>query len=157
MISLFIINLLHYFDEIILLEFGGNLLTTTILLNLANMIVIIIFGYRILLALNFFMSIISDYIVRRFEITLEAYRRLALNFIYLFIIALIWIGVLPAIKSLAGIGEVIGNITVMILLAALSFIAYDIVRIFYRSLMGIWNKLVEKILKFFEKILIHHE
>ncbi|MEM3559824.1 MAG: hypothetical protein QW149_00400 [Nitrososphaerota archaeon] len=103
------------------------------------------------------MSIISDYIVRRFEITLEAYRRLALNFIYLFIIALIWIGVLPAIKSLAGIGEVIGNITVMILLAALSFIAYDIVRIFYRSLMGIWNKLVEKILKFFEKILIHHE
>ncbi|MFH7836464.1 MAG: sugar phosphate nucleotidyltransferase, partial [Candidatus Aenigmatarchaeota archaeon] len=98
MISLFIINLLHYFDEIILLEFGGNLLTTTILLNLANMIVIIIFGYRILLALNFFMSIISDYIVRRFEITLEAYRRLALNFIYLFIIALIWIGVLPAIK-----------------------------------------------------------
>ncbi|MEM3130216.1 MAG: sugar phosphate nucleotidyltransferase [Nitrososphaerota archaeon] len=157
MISLFIINLLHYFDEIILLEFGGNLLTTTILLNLANMIVIIIFGYRILLALNFFMSIISDYIVRRFEITLEAYRRLALNFIYLFVIALIWIGVLPAIKSLAGIGEVIGNITVMILLAALSFIAYDIVRIFYRSLMGIWNKLVEKILKFFEKILIHHE
>ncbi|MEM3630298.1 MAG: hypothetical protein QXY18_02650, partial [Nitrososphaerota archaeon] len=85
-----------------MLEFGGNLLTTTILLNLANMIVIIIFGYRILLALNFFMSIISDYIVRRFEITLEAYRRLALNFIYLFIIALIWIGVLPAIKSLAG-------------------------------------------------------
>lgn len=157
MISLFIINLLHYFDEIILLEFGGNLLTTTILLNLANMIVIIIFGYRILLALNFFMSIISDYIVKRFEITLEAYRRLALNFIYLFVIALIWIGVLPAIKSLAGIGEVIGNITVMILLAALSFIAYDIVRIFYRSLMGIWNKLVEKILKFFEKILIHHE
>jgi choline kinase/phosphatidylglycerophosphate synthase len=155
-VSLYVISLLHYFDEIVLLEFDGNMLTTTILLNLANMIVIITFGYRILLALNFFMGIMSDYIVGKFEITLVAYRRLALNFIYLIIVALIWVGALPMLKSLAGIGELIGNITIIILLIILLLVIYDITRIFYRSLLGIWNRLIEKILKFFEKILMHH-
>jgi len=153
-VSLYVINLLHYFDEIVLLKFDGNMLTTATLLNLANMIVIITFGYKILLALNFFMGIMSDYIVGKFEITLAAYRRLALNFIYLIIVALIWIGVLPMLKSLAGIGELISNITVIILLVILLLVIYDIMRIFYRSLLGIWNRLIEKILEFFEKILM---
>ena len=156
-ISLFVINLFHnYFDGIILLNFDGNVLTTNILLNLANMIVIIIFGYKILLSLNFFMGIISDYIVRRFEITLEAYRRLALNFIYLAIVALIWIGVLPLLENLTGVGELIYNVAIIMLLAFFIFIIYDIMKIFYRSLMGLWDKLIDKILEFFKKILTHY-
>jgi len=151
-VSLFIINLLHYFDGVILLEFNNVTLTTTTLLDLVNMIAIITFGYKILLALNFFMNIASDYVIRKFGITLAAYRRLALDLIYLSGTMFIWIGLLPILKSLPGTGNLIGTVTATLLLIFLLFVIYDLIRMFYRSLEGIWNRVVERLSKLFEEI-----
>lgn len=119
--------------------------------GLINIVAIIYFGYKILMVLKFFLEAAADQLVMKLEITGAIYRRIGMDFLYLSAVILTWFAVSPI---LAGLPEELWAIRATITLLILSFllvVIYDLARVSYRSLRGVWERILERVTEALEK------
>lgn len=119
----------------------------THILTAINIVAIIYFGYRILMVLKFFTEEAADQLVRSLEVTGSTLRRVGVDLLYLSMIVLVWIA---ASSMITYIPEELWVLRVLITLAVAVFfllILYDLVRVLYREMRGVWERFLERLEK----------
>ncbi len=151
-VSLAVIRILLYsFGGVPMINISLLEIKASHVLNLINLVVIVYFGYGILTSLKFFLDIASDIVVSKLEVTKTAYSRATLDILYLIGLALIWFAVSPLLENVPEIGEWLRMPLGLLILAVFTLILYDLSRIFYRSLKGALNKVIDAVTEAIEK------
>ena len=143
-VVLVLIHLLSYvFGNIIVSIFGLEVKISQ-LLNIAYLLSVIYFGYKIILPLKFFLELASGIFVRTLGITGTAYKEIAMDILYLLVITIVWYAVSPLLGQIPEFGYTIKMIVGSIFLAIFILIFYDLIKIFRKNLKGLWDKIIDK-------------
>ena len=119
--------------------------------GLINLIAIIYFGYKILMVLKFFVEVAADQLVRKLEITGAIYRRIGMDFLYLAAILLTWFAVSPILGGLPEELWVLKTSVTLLIFSFFLIVLYDVARVSYRSLRGVWERFLERVSEALEK------
>ncbi len=116
-----------------------------IILNVAEFLVVVYFGYRIILSLKFFLDILSKWIVREMGLVTEAAvkRALADMFYMSLIFALIWF--VPSYLETLPLGGIVSKVSLLVLLFLFLLFFYDLAKLFYRSFKGFFDRQIARI------------
>lgn len=115
------------------------------LLNLGEFLVVIYFGYKILLSLKSLLDLLSMWLVREMGLVTEAAVRRALaDIFYLAIISLL-IAFVPGYLESIPLGSVISKVFLLVLLFLLLLFFYDLAQLFYRSFKGFFDRQLAKL------------
>ena len=115
-------------------------------LSFLELIAVVYFGYRILMALKFFVDLMSSWLVRRIGVVTEvAVKRALVDFLYLsFLAVLMWIAP-PRLHTLPGVGEIAERLVLLLLFVFFVLIVYDLMKLFYRSFRGVYDRMVARL------------
>ncbi len=116
------------------------------LLAFAELVAVVYFGYRILMALKYLVDLTSGWLVRKLgAVTEAAVNRALVDLLYLsFLTVLMWIAP-PRVSSLPGLGELAERIVLLVLLVFFVLIVYDLMKLFYRSFRGAYERMVARL------------
>jgi len=116
------------------------------LLSFVELVAVVYFGYRILMALKYLVDLTSGWLVRKLgAVTEAAVNRALVDLLYLsFLAVLMWIA--PSrVSSLPGLGEVAERVVLLALLVFFVLIVYDLMKLFYRSFRGAYERMVSRL------------
>jgi choline kinase/phosphatidylglycerophosphate synthase len=130
---------------ITLIEFESLALTSDHLLTALNLIVIIYFGYRIMLPLKAIIDVIAKRLVGVVGVTETTLKHLLVDCFYIVLAALLWVYLPPQLN--AYVGEWASRLVALIIFAFFLLILYDLTKLLYRTFGDFYNEIVEKIAK----------
>ncbi|MDK2383785.1 MAG: NTP transferase domain-containing protein [Candidatus Korarchaeota archaeon] len=114
-------------------------------LNIAEFIVVVYFGYRILLSIKSLLDLLSKWLVREMGLVTEAAVKRALaDIFYLAIISLLIIFV-PNYLEGVPLGGIVSKVALLVLLFLFLLFFYDLAKLFYRSFKGFFDRQISKI------------
>ena len=130
---------------ITLIEFESLALTSDHILTALNLIVIIYFGYRIMLPLKTIIDIIAKRLVGAVGVTETTLKHLLVDCFYIVLAALLWMYLPPQLN--AYVSEWASRLAALIIFAFFLLILYDLVKLVYRTFGDFYEEMVEKITK----------
>ncbi len=130
---------------ITLIEFEGLALSSDHLLSTLNLIVIIYFGYRIMLALKVIIDVIAKRLVGAVGITETTLKHLLVDCFYIVLSALFWVYLPPQLN--AYVGEWASRLAALVIFVFFLLILYDLAKLVYRTFGDFYEEIVEKITK----------
>jgi len=110
-----------------------------LVLDLARLVVLTYFGYRVLSSTRFFANIATDFVVTRLQITRGMYARVSTNILYLVVLLIAWWMTSPLLARLPEIGSLLRTPVNLAFLIFLGLLLYDLGRIMNRALRGLWE------------------
>jgi choline kinase/phosphatidylglycerophosphate synthase len=128
-----------------IMELDGYTLKVPDVLSLVEIIVIVYFGYRILMASKFFVDRASERLVEKLGATHTAVRRILLDLMYTFFLAVMLIEIPRGISHVPIIGGALEKAFAFAILMMMALILYDLMKTLYRSLKGIIEGFAEKV------------
>jgi len=128
---------------ITLIEFESLALSSDHLLSTLNLIVIIYFGYRIILSLKTIIDVIAKRLVGAVGVTETTLKRLLVDCFYIVLSALLWVYLPPQLN--AYVGEWASRVATMIVFVFFLLILYDLAKLIYRTFGDFYEEIVEKI------------
>ena len=132
---------------ITLIDLDGLALSSDHLLSTLNLIVIIYFGYRVLLALRTILDITAKRLVGVVGITETTLKHILVDGLYIVLAALLWVYLPPQLKHVPYMGELAPRLASLIILVFLLLILYDLAKLLYRTFGDFYKEIVEKIAK----------
>ncbi len=120
-------------------------ISPVIIFNVAEFLVVVYFGYRIILSLKFFLDILSKWLVKEMGLVTEAAvkRALADMFYMSLIFALIWF--VPSYLETLPLGGIVSKVSLLVLLFLFLLFFYDLAKLFYRSFKGFFDRQIARI------------
>ncbi len=114
-------------------------------LNMAEFIVVVYFGYRILLSVKSLLDLLSKWLVREMGLVTEAAVKRALaDIFYLALISLL-IMFVPSYLEEVPLGSIVSKVALLVLLFLFLLFFYDLAKLFYRSFKGFFDRQISKI------------
>ncbi|MFZ0965992.1 MAG: CDP-alcohol phosphatidyltransferase family protein [Candidatus Bathyarchaeia archaeon] len=130
---------------ITLINLNGLALSSDHLLSTLNLIVIIYFGYRIMLALKAMIDVIAKRLVGTVGITETTLKHMLVDCLYIVLAALLWVYLSPQLSTY--MGEWASRLATLIIFAFSLLILYDLTKLLYRTFGDFYKEIVEKIAK----------
>ena len=131
--------------NITLINLNGLALSTDNLLSILNLIVIIYFGYRIMLALKVIIDVIAKRLVGAVGVTETTLKHLLVDCFYIVLSALFWVYLPPQLNTY--MGEWASRLAALIIFVFFLLILYDLAKLVYRTFGDFYEEIVEKITK----------
>jgi len=128
---------------ITLIEFENLALTSDHILSTLNLIVIIYFGYQIMLSLKTIIDVIAKRLVGAVGVTETTLKHLLIDCFYVVLSALLWVYLPPQLN--AYVGEWASRLATLIIFAFFLLILYDLAKLVYRTFGDFYEEIVEKI------------
>jgi len=125
--------------------FGVFSASVSQVLSLLNLLAIIYFGYGMLQSLKTLLELASNRFVVMLGITGTAYRKAAMDIVYLLGILMIWSAVSPLISYTPEELSILRTLVGVVFLVAFALIFYDVAKIFRRNLKGLWDRMIDQI------------
>ncbi len=114
-------------------------------LNVAEFIVVVYFGYKILLSIKSLLDLLSKWLVREMGLVTEAAVKRALaDIFYLALISLL-IMFLPSYLEGVPLGGIVSKVSLLVLLFLFLLFFYDLAKLFYRSFKGFFDRQIARI------------
>ncbi len=114
-------------------------------LNVAEFIVVVYFGYRILLSVKSLLDLLSKWLVREMGLVTEAAVKRALaDIFYLALISLL-IMFVPSYLEGVPLGGIVSKVALLVLLFLFLLFFYDLAKLFYRSFKGFFDRQIARI------------
>jgi len=114
-------------------------------LNVAEFIVVVYFGYRILLSIKSLLDLLSKWLVREMGLVTEAAVKRALaDIFYLALISLL-IMFVPSYLEGVPLGGIVSKVALLVLLFLFLLFFYDLAKLFYRSFKGFFDRQIARI------------
>jgi choline kinase/phosphatidylglycerophosphate synthase len=110
-----------------------------------NLVVIIYFGYRIILALKAIIDIITKRLVDAVGITETTIKHILVDCLYIVLAALLWIHLPPQLSTY--MGEYASRLAALIIFVFFILILYDLAKLLYKTFGDFYKEIVEKIAK----------
>lgn len=130
---------------ITLINLNGLALSTDHLLSILNLIVIIYFGYRIMLALKAVIDVIAKRLVGAVGITETTLKHILVDCLYIVLAALLWVYLPPQLNTY--MGEWASRLASLVIFVFFLLIFYDLAKLLYRTFGDFYEEIVEKIAK----------
>jgi len=130
---------------ITLINLNGLALSSDHFLSTLNLIVIIYFGYRIMLALKAMIDVIAKRLVDTVGITETTLKHMLVDCLYIVLAALLWVYLSPQLSTY--MGEWASRLATLIIFAFSLLILYDLTKLLYRTFGDFYKEIVEKIAK----------
>ena len=130
---------------ITLINLNGLALSSDHLLSILNLIVIIYFGYRIMLALKAMIDVIAKRLVGAVGITETTLKHILVDCLYIVLAALLWVYLPPQLGIY--MGEWASRLAALIIFVFFLLILYDLAKLLYRTFGDFYKEIVEKIAK----------
>jgi phosphatidylglycerophosphate synthase len=145
-LSLLIVSMIApAISGIILINLNGLALSTDHLLSILNLIVIIYFGYRIMLALKVVVDIIAKRLVGAVGITETTLKHILVDCLYIVLAALLWVYLPPQLNTY--MGEWASRLASLVIFVFFLLIFYDLAKLLYNTFGDLYKEIVEKIAK----------
>jgi len=128
-----------------LFELDGYAVKAPDVLGLIEIIVIVYFGYRILMASKFFVDRASERLVERLGATHTAVRRILLDLMYTFFLAFMLLEVPHRVAPVPAVGGFLEKTIAFAILIMMALILYDLMKTIYRSLKDIIEGFAERV------------
>ncbi|MGC9020619.1 MAG: NTP transferase domain-containing protein [Candidatus Methanodesulfokora sp.] len=128
-----------------IIELSGYIVRASDVLSLVEIIVIVYFGYRIIMASKFFVDRASERLVERLGATHTAVRRILLDLVYASFFAVMLLEIPHRIASVPAVGGALEKAIAFAILMIMALILYDLMKTFYRSLKGIIEEFAERV------------
>ncbi|PNV78194.1 MAG: hypothetical protein C0200_02320 [Thermoproteota archaeon] len=128
-----------------IIELSGYIVRASDVLSLVEIIVIVYFGYRIIMASKFFVDRASERLVERLGATHTAVRRILLDLVYASFFAVMLLEIPHRIASVPAVGGALEKVIAFAILMIMALILYDLMKTFYRSLKGIIEEFAERV------------
>jgi choline kinase/phosphatidylglycerophosphate synthase len=130
---------------ITLINLNGLALSSDHLLSILNLIVIIYFGYRIMLALKAMIDVIAKRLVGAVGITETTLKHILVDCLYIALAALLWVYLPPQLGIYMGVWAF--RLASLIIFVFFLLILYDLAKLLYRTFGDFYKEIVEKIAK----------
>jgi len=130
---------------ITLIDLDGLALGSDHLLSTLNLIVIIYFGYRIILALKTIIDVIAKRLVGAVGITETTLKHILVDCLYIVLAALLWVYLPPQLNTY--VGEWASKLAALVIFAFFLLILYDLAKLLHRTFGDFYKEIVEKIAK----------
>lgn len=127
------------------INLNGLALSSDHLLSILNLIVIIYFGYRIMLALKAVVDIIAKRLVGAVGITETTLKHILVDCFYIVLAALLWVYLPPQLNTY--MGEWASRLASLVIFVFFLLILYDLAKLLYRTFGDFYKEIVEKIAK----------
>jgi CDP-L-myo-inositol myo-inositolphosphotransferase len=114
-------------------------------IDVAQLVVSVYFGYRILLSTKFFADMATDLVVTRLQITQSMYARITTDTFYLIISGLAWSVTSPIIAKLPEAVSLLGLVINLAFFAFMVLLTYDLLRTLHRGLRGHWDSMMGRL------------
>jgi len=145
-----------FLGEVSLGVFSPAPIQPAMFFDIAQLLIVVYFGYRILFSLKFFADIAANYVVARLQITRSMYTRATTDFLYILMVALAWFIITPIVARLPEIGSLLLLPTNIVFLGLTLILTYDLLRIMNRGFKWAWDALMGRLTESLDKLL-HHE
>lgn len=132
-------------SSITLINFNGLALTSDHMLSALNLIIIIYFGHRIMLALKAIIDIIARRLVSAVGITETTIKHILVDCLYMALAAILWVYLPPQFSIY--VSEWASRLVALIIFAFFLLILYDLTKLLYRAFGDFYKEIVEKIAK----------
>jgi choline kinase/phosphatidylglycerophosphate synthase len=130
---------------ITLINLNDLALSSDHLLSILNLIVIIYFGYRIMLALKAMIDVIAKRLVGAVGITETTLKHILVDCLYIVLAVLLWVYLPPQLGIY--MGEWASRLAALIIFVFFLLILYDLAKLLYRTFGDFYKEIVEKIAK----------
>jgi len=130
---------------ITLINLNGLALSSDHILSILNLIVIIYFGYRIMLALKAMIDVIAKRLVGTVGITETTLKHMLVDCLYIVLAALLWVYLPPQLNTY--MGEWASRLASLIIFVFFLLILYDLAKLLYKTFGDFYKEIVEKIAK----------
>jgi hypothetical protein len=110
-----------------------------LVLDLAQLVILAYFGYRVLLSTRFFLNMAADFVVVRLQITQGMYARATTDILYLAILLVSWWMISPLLARLPETGSLLRLPVSLAFLIFIILLLYDLGRIMNRTFRGLWQ------------------
>ncbi|MDH5365155.1 MAG: hypothetical protein OEW82_08410, partial [Dehalococcoidia bacterium] len=130
---------------ITLINLNDLALSSDHLLSILNLIVIIYFGYRIMLALKAMIDVIAKRLVGAVGITETTLKHILVDCLYIVLAALLWVYLPPQLGIY--MGEWASRLAALIIFVFFLLILYDLAKLLYMTFGDFYKEIVEKIAK----------
>lgn len=145
-LSLLVVNMIApVVSGITLISLNGLALSSDNLLTTLNMIVVIYFGYRIMMALKAVIDFMAKRLVGAVGITETTLKHMLVDCLYIVLAALLWVYLPPQLNTY--VGEWASRLAALIIFAFFLLILYDLAKLIYRTFGDVYKETVEKIAK----------
>jgi choline kinase/phosphatidylglycerophosphate synthase len=124
-----------------------------LVLDLARLVVLAYFGYRVLLSARFFVNMATDFVVAKVQITQGMYARVTTDILYLVILLISWWIISPLLARLPEIGSFLRMPVNLVFLIFIVLLLYDLGRIMNRALRGLWEETIAHLTEWLSKYL----
>lgn len=132
---------------ITLFDLDGLVLSSDHLLSTSNLIVIIYFGYRVLLALRTIFDITTKRLVGVVGITESTIKHLLVDCLYIVLAAILWVYFPSQLKPVPYMGELASRLASFTIFVFFLLVLYDLAKLLYRTFGDFYKEIVEKIAK----------
>jgi hypothetical protein len=130
-----------------LIDFNGFALSTDHLLSAANLIAIIYFGYRLMLALRTIIDSAAKRLVSTVGVTETTLKRILVDSLYIGLAIILWIYLPPQLRPIPNIGENAARAATLTVFVFFILVLYDLAKTLYGTFGEFYKELVEKISK----------
>jgi choline kinase/phosphatidylglycerophosphate synthase len=145
-LSLLVVNMIApAVSGVTLITLNGLALSSDHLLSTLNLIVIIYFGYQIMLALKAIIDILAKRLVDAIGVTETTLKHILVDCLYIAFAALLWIYLPPQLNTY--VGEWASRVATLIFFAFFLLILYDLAKLLHRTFGDFYKEMVEKIAK----------
>ncbi|MDH5786675.1 MAG: NTP transferase domain-containing protein [Candidatus Bathyarchaeota archaeon] len=145
-LSLLVINMIApAVSGITLISLNGLALSSDHLLTTLNLMVVIYFGYRIMMALKAVIDIIAKRLVGVVGVTETTLKHMLVDCLYIVLTALLWVYLPPQLNTY--VGEWASRVAALIIFAFFLLILYDLAKLLYRTFGDFYKGIVGKIAK----------
>ncbi len=145
-LSLFLISMVSpAFSDIALINLYEFTLTSNHIILALNTILIIYFGYNIIIPLRNIIDLVARRLVGVFKITETALKRILGDLLYIALIILLWIYLPPYLVYIPYIGDYLSRIIILVLFLFFILIFYDFSRTMYLAFKDFYDEIVKKI------------
>jgi hypothetical protein len=130
---------------ITVVDFSSFTLGSDHVLSTINLLAIIFFGYKILLALKTIIDSAAKRLVPVVGVTETTLKHILIDTLYLVLAVVLWIYLPPQLRPIPQIGEYASRVAALVVFAFFILVLYDIVKIFYKTFGEFYKEIVEKI------------
>ncbi len=130
---------------IALINLNSLTLSSDHLLSTLNLIVIIFFGYRIIMALKVIIDAIARRLVGTIGITETTLRHMLVDCLYTVLAAVLWVYLPPQLSTY--VGEWASRLAALVILVFFLLILYDLAKLLYKTFGDFYKEIVERIAK----------
>lgn len=145
-----------FFGGVSLGVFSPASIEPAMFFDIAQLVIVVYFGYRILFSLKFFADIAANYVVARLQITRGMYTRATTDFLYILMVGLAWFIITPIVARVPEFGSLLLLPTNVVFLGLTLILTYDLLRIMNRGLKWAWDGLMGRLTESLDRLL-HHE